>query len=155
VYLQMCRLDAAVSELRRALLDNPESVTVYNNLGAALLAQGKNDAARSAFQNARRFQPDSPRALYNLARIFQASGHYEKAIRLYEKLTAVRPDRAEINYDISRLYALLGKSDACLFWLKAALQKGYDPWDRIEKDTAFQSIRSSPAFRALAAQRSE
>ena len=65
-------------ELYRQLLQRmPAHADACNNLGTALLAEGRPDEARVAFEQALAHRPDFPEALYNLGNAWRELGNLD------------------------------------------------------------------------------
>lgn len=90
-----------LSTLYRTTIDsNPNCWLAYNNLGAFLAAQGREDEAEPLLQEAVRLRPNYAEALSNLGSHLEKTGRAEAAIGLYQRALDLRPDMssAELNW---------------------------------------------------------
>ena len=88
---------------RRALALEPDSVTVWCNLGLCLRAAGELDAAESALRKARELAPDFPEALLNLAMVATDLGRSMEARELLQRCLGVKPGLAEAHTGLAHL----------------------------------------------------
>ena len=70
-YGMLGRLQDALSQLRRAVADNPDHSLSWTNLGVTLEALDDRKAARDAYSEAIRLQPDSSEARHRRAQLDQ------------------------------------------------------------------------------------
>jgi hypothetical protein len=83
---------------------------------------------------------------------FQAlnRGEYERAIALYEKLLAEHlPENAAVLFNIACAEALLGRTDAAIERLEAAVQADERARDAARTDSDLDSLRDDPRFADL------
>jgi predicted O-linked N-acetylglucosamine transferase (SPINDLY family) len=73
----------------------PNDAEARNNLGAALLAQGRPDDALRELQQALALKPDHPEAYYNLGNAWRELGKIEGALAAYRTALRLRPDFAD------------------------------------------------------------
>src|SRR5262249_47003041 len=78
-YLDLGKLDQAVTALRRALLIDSEIPEVYVNLGNALSRKGQHREASDALRGAIQISPGLAAAHNNLATLLGAQGDFEQA----------------------------------------------------------------------------
>ncbi len=79
----------------------------YNNVGDALLNQGRVDEAMSQFQEAIRINPNDAEAHYNLGIAFFKKSQTGEAISQYQEAIRIKPDYAEAHNNLGA--ALLNK----------------------------------------------
>ncbi len=83
-------------DLYRRLLDRtPVHADACNNMGTALLAEGRADEALTAFEQALTHRPDFPEAFYNLGNAWRELGDLAAAIAAYRNALHLRPDYAD------------------------------------------------------------
>src|SRR4029077_9820325 len=66
-----------------------------NNIGTALLAEGRPEEARAAFEQALAHRPDFPEAFYNLGNAWREFGNVAEAVAAYRNALRLRPDYAD------------------------------------------------------------
>ncbi len=62
-----------------------------------------------------------------------------------------RQENVESFYKMARVFAEHGDAASCLYFLDRALAKGFKDRERLQKDKAFEQLRSSRAFIDLVA----
>ncbi len=73
----------------------PAHADLYNNLGTALLADGRPAEARGAFEQALACRQDFPEAAYNLGNALRELGRLGEAIAAWRGALLLRPDYAD------------------------------------------------------------
>jgi len=103
------RYDEARGLYRRALADQPDSLSFGTALASMELGIGRDDAARAAIETLLDHHPDDPGLLNNLGVAAQRGGDLEAAARAFSRAVAIAPGywKARLNY--GRL--LLGRGD--------------------------------------------
>ena len=90
----------AIRFLQAALALRPLSPGVYNNLGKALLDQGKLAEAVAAYRKAIELKPDYAFAHYNLGNGLRDQGKLAEAGAAYRKAVELKPDYAEAHCNL-------------------------------------------------------
>jgi predicted O-linked N-acetylglucosamine transferase (SPINDLY family) len=85
----------------------PDSGHVWQLLGAALNAQGKD--AVGAFQKAVQFFPDDANAYLNLGLALNAAGRLDDAVSSYLRAIQIRPDSADGYFRLGNILKRLGR----------------------------------------------
>jgi Tfp pilus assembly protein PilF len=108
-YSFMGRIDEAIEECRKAILQDHEFGNPYNDIGAYLIEKGEFDEAIPWFQKAmqaRRYEsPAFPHL--NLGRVYERKGMWTEAIECYKKALALNPDYALAKKSLGRLISSL------------------------------------------------
>jgi Flp pilus assembly protein TadD len=107
-----------------AVAVTPGSFIAEDNLGGALLTEGKEEAAMPHFRSAAALNPDDPMSHLNLAAYAQRQGHPQEAIDQYAKvLTMTRDPRLRATAFSDMGYALrdLGDSEHAKASFRAAV----------------------------------
>ena len=97
-----------------AIFENATKVTdynwlAYNNLGLALMRDGKAEKAVFYYKKALEIKPDYLIALDNLGIALFQLGKYEKALFYYSEALKIDPDRAGIHNHIANVLTAQGK----------------------------------------------
>ncbi len=102
--------EEAERSLHRSVEDDPQLVEAWNNLGIALLRQGKIDGARTAFDRAISLDPAYPAALQNagLLRLGQ-DGRPVEAAELFRRAAAADPGAAAPRVNLAIALARAGR----------------------------------------------
>lgn len=106
--------DAEAAELREKLRslgyigsaepsDRTSSVTTHNNLGIALLAQGKPAEAEKSFREGLALQPDQPVLLMNLGTALRAQNRRAEAKQVFEQAFRFRVGRRGAGHQLAQL----------------------------------------------------
>jgi Flp pilus assembly protein TadD len=100
----------AERSLRRTVEDEPRLVEAWNNLGIALLRQGKIDGARAAFDRAISLDPAYPSALQNagLLRLGE-DGRPVEAAELFRRAVTADPDAVPPRVNLAIALARAGR----------------------------------------------
>jgi Flp pilus assembly protein TadD len=97
------QLEQAVASCRVALQLRPHYPEAANNLGMALLNQGKTDDAMAAFALALRLKPDFTMACNNLGNAQRLRGDLQEAETHFRRAVAMDPALAEANSNLGQL----------------------------------------------------
>ena len=90
--LEAQRYAEAVTEFRRAISANPDSVTAHVNLGAALTQTGDLNGAMDQFEATLRIDPGNTTAHYNLAVLLANEDKHEQAIAHLQAVSRINPN---------------------------------------------------------------
>jgi Tfp pilus assembly protein PilF len=87
------RLDAAITECRKAIATDPTFGNPYNDIGSYLVALGKSDDSVPWFEQAKRAERYEPRHFpyLNLGRVFYARGDFAEAEAEFRAALALAP----------------------------------------------------------------
>jgi tetratricopeptide (TPR) repeat protein len=96
--------EQAVTELRKAVDLNPQSVQDRLNYGLALLRAGKMDEGIAEVEAARKLDPALPHTYFNLGIEFKKRGEAERAIAELEQMVKLVPDEPKTHYNLGVLY---------------------------------------------------
>jgi protein O-mannosyl-transferase len=94
----------------------------HNNLGAALMDQGKVEEAIAQFTEALRIKPGAAPPHYNLANALASQGEVDKAIVHYAEALRIRPNYAEAHNNLGAALASRGRVDEAIAHYTGALQ---------------------------------
>lgn len=92
-----------------ALEATKESPQVYNNLGRAFLAEGKDEKALECYTGAIRLAPDFAGIYNDRAAVYAKLGRYDSALEDYDKATSIDPDYKMAYYNKGIIYGRLGR----------------------------------------------
>ena len=116
------QIEEAVSSCRKLLSSYPESTTVINVLGAALLAQGKSDEALRAFEEAIRLEPDVAEYYCNRGNAQKQMGQWENAFASYDKAIQLKPEYADAHNNLANGLMDLGRLDEAVASYETAIE---------------------------------
>lgn len=119
--------DAAITDFRAALVQNPKNTRATNGLSDALTDKGvtiagdnNSSAAIPMFEEAIKLDPKNEVAFAKLGAVYDTAGQKDKAVANYEKAIAINPELAELqgtlglayieNGDIAKAEAALAKT---------------------------------------------
>jgi len=135
-YMNVGRIDDAISSWRTALLLNPEMPVGHAGIGYALLEKGQAEAALAEA----RLEPREFNRLSTLVPIFRALGQAEKAdaalAELIQKYATVDP------YWIAGVYALSGDNDNAFAWLDRVLEDEYGGGTSLHRQPEFKGLHN-------------
>jgi tetratricopeptide (TPR) repeat protein len=143
IYTRLNRWADAEETFHRLLQERPNSWVTYNELGAALHAEGKYQEAIQAFGAASVAAPGSSMALANLGGEYLQIGDFVKATENLKKSLALQPDFSEAAANTSLALRYQGKyKEALPFALKAVDLNPADDLNWLELGDAYSSLRN-------------
>ena len=89
-----------INQASQLLGQFPNSISLYNIMGAANQSLGNLEEAIEAYSKALSIQPDFAEAHYNKGNALQGQGKMEEAIEAYNKVLLLKPDYAEAHYNM-------------------------------------------------------
>ena len=104
----------AEAEFRHALALGLDAAIVYQNLGVALLHQGKTSEAITALEAARSRETRSVGILNALGAAHSDDGQWDKAIGFLEQALAIAPNNANVHDNLALALARKGNLDAAV-----------------------------------------
>ena len=87
--------EEALTEAKKLLITFPNSINLYNIIGAGYRGLGMLEKAIDAFNQAIFINPDYPEAYSNIGLALRDEGKLDKAIEAYNKAISIKPDFAE------------------------------------------------------------
>ena len=99
----------------------PNSLVLWNLLGASAAQTGKLDKAIDAFKKAISIKPDYADAYNNMGNALKGQGKLEEAIEAYNKVLSIKPDYAEAYYNIGNVLKEQGQLEEAVEAYKKAL----------------------------------
>jgi tetratricopeptide (TPR) repeat protein len=168
-YHQLQQLDFARKSYERALKLKPDYAEAINNLGTVFYAKKSYRRAVSQYSKALRLKPNNPASIYsNLGTAYFARKKYDEATVAYAKALSLDPDvferrsaygtlledrnveeRAKFHYYLAKMYAKAGRNELALQNLRKALEEGFKERKKINEDSEFDAMRSTPEFQEL------
>jgi tetratricopeptide (TPR) repeat protein len=94
----------------------------HNDLGYALLQNGRVDEAITHFQKALQIKPDYEEAHCNLGNALLQKGNVDEAISHFQKALQIKPDYAEVCYNLGNALLQKGNVDEAISHYQKALQ---------------------------------
>ena len=79
------RLDEAMACYQKAIVLDPDFVSVYNDLGIIYEARGESDKAEEVYLSALEIDPNYPNLYSNLAMLYESKQEYERAATFWKK----------------------------------------------------------------------
>jgi tetratricopeptide (TPR) repeat protein len=107
---------------RHAVLVTENNALAHNNLGAALLSNGRPAAAAAQFQMALQTKPDNIDLLNNLACAFQKQGFANEALLHLQRALALNPSRADTHNNLGSLWLQTGRAEEGIAQYQEALR---------------------------------
>ena len=105
------RTDSAVALYERALFLRPDSVDAHNNLGVALMVQGKVDDAVAHYERALALDPNHVNAHTNLGIALVAQGKVDQAGAHQERALALDPHYFPAHLELGNVFKYQGRLD--------------------------------------------
>jgi Flp pilus assembly protein TadD len=107
---------------REVIAKSAENPRAHNNLGLALIANGRVEEAGTHFREALGLMPDYADAHINLGAVLKRQGDLTGAVRHYLKALHLRPDHAVVHNNLGNLLTRMGQYHRAVRHLKAAAQ---------------------------------
>jgi len=107
----------------------PGFSVVHNNLGNALVAEGKNEEAISHYKMAIKIKPDYAEAHYNLGIALVAEGKNEEAISHYKMAIKIKPDYAKAYSNLGNVLFNAKMTEEAIDYFKEAIKLNPDHVD--------------------------
>lgn len=101
----------AEAVLRSVIAAEPFNGPAHNNLGVALLRQGRLYEAANACEAARKLMPGNPDPRINLALVLERAGRVDEAIDAFEAALEVSPSYIPAAQGLTRLQISSNRSD--------------------------------------------
>jgi len=112
----------AESLFRQAISATGNNYLAYNNLGAALSRQGRQQEAIPCFEKALSLRPDYIEALFNKGVALAGQGQYAEALPVYGRVLALNPNFAEAHNNAAIAYARMGNLDKAIMHFREAIK---------------------------------
>ena len=116
------RHQAVIEEAERLARDYPQAARLYNILGAANAALGRNEAALSSYAKAVELEPGLAIAHNNLGNVLSAMGRVEEALARYEEALRIIPQFAEAHNNAGSALQSLERYEAAASRFEAAIR---------------------------------
>ncbi len=145
--------DAQVAFLEAVRL-SPSDASAYAGLGEVYLKEHDFERAEKAEARAAQLDPGEGEIHAVLSEIYGEMKRYPEA--LTESMAALQRDvpkrlGATLRYNIACYYARLGHARDCIWWLRQALEAGFDDLELMKTDPDLASVRDTEAFKQLLA----
>ena len=117
----------AVTLYKRMLVLAPRMVLLNNDLGIALLSQGRLDEAANQFEKVLQVAPRHVRAHVNLGNVLLTQENSDEAISHYNKALQTEPDFAPAHYHLAVSQMRMGRLDDSLKHFREAIRLTKNP----------------------------
>ena len=98
-YLQKMQLNEAIEFYERAVKDNPDSFTKWNNLGVAYMGLHNRKHALKCYEKAVELNGHYYIGLYNIGAVYFVCKKYEEAVKYYDLALKLNPKCGEAFWD--------------------------------------------------------
>ncbi|MBF8274866.1 MAG: glycosyl transferase family 9 [Magnetococcales bacterium] len=98
----------AIRWISQAISIQPAFPEALNNMGHALLEQGRFAESVTFYQKAIALKPDFVEAHYNLGNVFKMMGHPDQALACYRNTLHIRPDFADAHLNMGTVFHARG-----------------------------------------------
>jgi tetratricopeptide (TPR) repeat protein len=139
----------SITELNSSLKDQIKNPELYARLGDLYRKLGDYEKAEIKYQEAITLQPKFIQAMYGLVFVYSELKNLSKALDVLQNMRQIQPDNPEIYYNIACIYAKQNMSDKSIEWLKQSIEKGFNNWGLIKKDTDLANIRNTAFINEL------
>jgi tetratricopeptide (TPR) repeat protein len=139
--------DRAISECLKALEMDPYNGYARGYLGLSYEQEGRYEDAIKELEKLADAYPDT--SLQPLGHVYATAGRRDDALKILDQMLKRSKQKYYPPYFMAIIYAGLDKKDQALNWLEKALQEHSGALLYLNVEPRFDSLRSSPAFRAL------
>jgi tetratricopeptide (TPR) repeat protein len=133
----------------RALAFTSDNVIAQNNLGNALLDEGKLEEALTHLKEARRIKPEDAKAAFNFGNALIQNGELTEGIANLSEALQLRPDYVEAHINLGSAFLKIGKVDEAAGHFERALQLEpgqFSAWN----DLGYARLQQGSTEKALA-----
>jgi len=106
------RVGAAVTEYRRALNENRESIPIINRLASALMLMGRHGEALEMLLRAKELAPDHPTVFTQLGQTYLKLENFKEAKEAFQEVIQVNPFDPEVHRDLALVQEALGDKES-------------------------------------------
>lgn len=128
VHSKLKNFDFAIACFETALKFEPDTASIYSNLGNTLLDSGQNEKARAAFSKAMDLDPSDNLATINLGCLLWSEGALHDARVLFEKGHVMDPQNAMILNNLGNVLIDLGQFEEAIAVFNDALARDETLW---------------------------
>jgi len=169
----MFNLREAQKDYEKALKLDPSYPEALNNLGAVYYGQKQYHEAERSYKKAIKLSPKSAMFYSNLGTAYLAQGKYKKGAQCYRTALALDPnvfesdpaariaetgpthEIATLNYLLAKTYAEAGRKTEALFYLRKAINEGFNDRKKILEEKEFAILRDVPEFQQMVSDKHE
>jgi tetratricopeptide (TPR) repeat protein len=148
-YLEAGRLDDAAQAFRAALAIDQNDVGALTGLAEVYFKKKNVLEAEATAKKAARIDPSRAEAHVILSEVYGDQASYQKAadecIQALQRNVDKRVE-ATLKYNLACFSARLGHTRECLFWLRQAVEAGFNDVEYMRRDPDLASVRGLPAF---------
>ena len=142
-------INDAIFHYKEALHINPLYAEAQLNLTKAFVLEKKTSDSISKLQEILKNQPNNIKIMYSLGLLYSYLGEYDKSIKYLNSILQLTPNNASIYYNIACLYSKKNDTEEAVKWLKMAIEKGFNDWSLLEKDSDLDMIRNTKYYKEL------
>jgi len=110
-YVQVGRVNDAVTQFEASLRLAPEHAVAHYNLGVIAMNAGRLDEARVHFERALAARPDFAEAHGNFGVLLMRQGHRGDAVDHFQRALAIKPDNVPAHNNLGRVLLGDGRAD--------------------------------------------
>ncbi|HEY6506928.1 MAG TPA: tetratricopeptide repeat protein, partial [Vicinamibacterales bacterium] len=120
-YLQMGRVDEAVTQLEQAIRLVPSDAEAHSNLGTALQLQGQMRPAMQHLREAVRLAPQDDRVRFNLGNALFAGGQLAEATREFRRAIELNPENEDAHFNLAMILGPQNQLDEAVALLRRVI----------------------------------
>ena len=157
-YHQMQGLSLAKKEYELAKKINPKYHEAWNNLGTVHYSLKNYKKAIKYYKKSIELRPDSATSYHNMGAAYFALKKYEEGFEAYREAFRLDPTILERisnsgtiirttevnqgiqNFYLAKIFITSGQPEKALMYLLKALENGFNDYDKITKDPAFEVL---------------
>ncbi len=147
--LRAGRIQEALEEAQRRLLDDPGAPRCHSILGWSQIFHGDTEAGIASLQRAVDLMPGTTLFLSQLGQAYALTGEMERGRQILEQLKQRAENEFVSPYHFAYVYAGLGEADAAIDCLERAFERRSGAIYGIKGSFLFRNLRSHPRFQSL------
>ncbi|MBI5469388.1 MAG: tetratricopeptide repeat protein [Deltaproteobacteria bacterium] len=123
-HYRLLQFSEAKEDFRKGLSIEPSDSVLYNNLGLALMGEGREDDARASFIRALELKPDYPEALNNYGALLDKEGEHKRAVEMLKRAIGLSPGYAHAHLNLAIAFERMENYDEAVSHYERYLKLG-------------------------------
>ena len=141
VYLKSQRLQDAETILLTGILKNPKAIDLMIALGKIYTFTQRIVEATAQFNRAIEINPNNVETHFQLGLVYNQLKRYEESAMEFRKVIQLSPGNTMAYYNLACALSMLNKTDDAFSQLELSIQKGFNQYENIQKDTDLENLK--------------
>ena len=144
-----------MDRLKDAIAMDPENASPYFELAKLWFRHNRLEQAALLCSQGLEKDPANPVGLNQLGKIRMDQGRFVEAEMLLLETARVLGDNVPSLYNLACMYSRQNKNKEAVYYLKAAVDKGFNAWDLLRTDPDLENARNTADFQTLVPKQAE